>query len=178
MYSYKEPRAKPLFDRATKMWLLFVLFSLFGVIGYGIYLYYKSSQFSQELESLKTTNNSLTSEVAKLEKELKILQMQDILVKEVDRSNKLLNNSIKNLFNLVPDQIVLTKVFMKKDTLRLEGLTSTKDAYRLLLEPPLKSIFEDSKVNFEFNSVIGKYKFISINKAETKAKGLSDELSK
>ena len=85
-----------------------------------------------------------------------------------------MKNSIKNLFDLVPDQITLTKEVMEKDLLNLEGITQTKDTYRLLLEPPLKSIFNTSKVDFTFNRQIGKYLFKSINSVSEESKELAD----
>jgi hypothetical protein len=170
MYSYKEPRKKPIFDKNTKLWFSFVSIAFTGLVGYSLYLYSKSSSFNSNLENIMNKNKALATSVNNLEKELKVLKMKKMLFSEVANSNRLLNNSIKNLFDLVPDQIILSKVLMKKDTLTLEGLSSTKDAYRLLLEPPLKSIFNESKVNFDFQPSIGRYKFVSINKANNKIK--------
>jgi predicted nucleic acid-binding protein len=174
MYSYKEPRKKPLFDKGTKLWFSFASLAISGLVGYSFYLYGKASSFNGDIESITSSNKVLVSSVGELEKELKILKMQQMLSSEVSNSNRLLNNSVKNLFDLVPDQIMLSKVIMKKDTLTLEGLSSTKDAYRLLLEPPLKSIFNESKVNFEFQSSMGRYKFVSINSASSKVKEKTD----
>jgi len=167
MYSYKEPRKKHILDSTTKMWLVFLSTILAGLFAYGIYLYKKSSTFNEELVSIQNQNKLLSNSVNSLNKELRELKRQKILSIEVAKSNKLVSNSIKNLFNLVPDQIVLSKVFMEKDQLRLEGISSTKDAYRLLLEPPLKSIFEESSVKFEFDPRLGRYRFVSVNKAQT-----------
>jgi len=171
MYSYKEPRKKRLFDKVTKLWFMFVVSIFLIVLSYWVFLNSRSSSFGSELENIIKSNRVLSNSVNDLEKEFKILKMQRVLVQEVTNSNKLLNNSIKNLFNLVPDQITLIKVDMEKDTLTLDGLSSTKDAYRLLLEPPLKSIFNESRVNFKFDSSIGKYMFRSINSMTKKDKG-------
>jgi Tfp pilus assembly protein PilN len=174
MYSYKEPRKKPILEKSTKLWLSFATLSLLGLVGYSFFLYNKASSFNSKIENITGSNKDLSVSVNKLEKELKVLKMQQMLFSEVTNSNRLLNNSIKNLFDLVPDQITLSKVLMKKDTLTLEGLSSTKDAYRLLLEPPLKSIFSESKVSFDFQSSIGRYKFVSINSASSKHKEKTD----
>ncbi len=163
MYSYKNPRKKPFFSKDSILWMSFVGIVSFVLLGFGVYLYYKSSLFNGELESLEASNKVLSQSVISYEKEMKILQMQRALSSEIKSSNKLLKNSIKNLFDLVPDQIVLTRVVMRKDLLNLEGTTPTKDTYRLLLEPPLKSIFSESKVEFKFNPYIGKYIFKSVN---------------
>ena len=166
MYSYKEPRDKPLFDTVTKMWITFLSTIFVALLAYGIYLYARASSFGSDIEQLREENINLSNGVNSLKSELRLLQTQAVLSQKVLKSNHLVANSIKNLFNLVPDQIVLSKVIMKRDSLRLEGLSSTKDAYRLLLEPPLKSIFDESSVKFKFDSKIGSYKFVSINKSQ------------
>jgi len=163
MHSYKTPRKKPLFSRDSLLWILFISVIFIALVTFGSYLYYKSSGYHDKLTEVESSNKILSESVISYEKEMKILKMQNVLSQEVKSSNKLLKNSIKNLFDLVPDQITLTKVVMEKYTLHLEGTTFTKDSYRLLLEPPLKSIFNSTKVNFKFNGMIGKYEFISIN---------------
>ncbi len=163
MHSYKAPRKKPLFSKDSLLWIVFVSVVSAALVFFGTYLYSKSYSFQDELSKVESSNKILSESVISYEKEMKILKMKGVLSQEVKASNKLLKNSIKNLFDLVPDQITLTKVVMQKDLLNLEGTTFTKDAYRLLLEPPLKSIFNDSKVTFIFNSRIGKYEFKSIN---------------
>jgi len=166
MYSYKTPRSKPLFDPMTKMWILFLSAIFLGLLSYGIFLYIRSDNFNSEIEEIKKRNEKLSKSVNSMEKELKYLKSKKVLAQKILKSNILVENSIKNLFNLVPDQITLSKVIMEKDMLRLEGLSFTKDAYRLLLEPPLKSIFESSNVKFKYDPQIGSYKFISINKTQ------------
>ena len=163
MYSYKVPRKKPLFSKDSLLWMIFVSVIFTTLVAFGLYLYYQASQYKQELDNVEASNKVLSQSVMGFEKELKIFKMQKTLGKEVRASNILLKNSIKNLFDLVPDQIVLTKVMMQKDLLELEGTTPTKDTYRLLLEPPLKSIFKSSRVNYTFNGKLGKYEFTSLN---------------
>lgn len=163
MHSYKTPRKKPLFSRDSLLWIFFVSVIFVSLVGFGSFLHYKSSVYKGKLIEIESSNNLLSESVISYEKEMKILNMQSVLSQEITASNRLLKNSIKNLFDLVPDQITLTKVVMEKDLLNLEGTTHTKDTYRLLLEPPLKSIFNSSKVNFTFNRLIGKYEFKSIN---------------
>ncbi len=166
MYSYINPRKKAIISRATKMWLIFFIVMATLVLGYGIYLRLKASSLESKLEEQKKASQTLLSSLNGFKDEYKTLQMKLILAKEINGSNQLLKKSVKNLFNLVPDQIVLDKVTMKKDSLEIVGQTTTKDAYRLLLEPPLKSIFSSSEVNFEFDGRIGRYRFTSINKIE------------
>jgi len=163
MYSYKQPREKPIFDTFTKMWLIFVSIALIGVLGYGFYLYSKSSTFSSMVEKKNSKVKELEAYNSSLENKINSIEKKRYLYKKIKKSNNLLKNSMKNLFSLVPDQIVLSKLDMNSDRLKIEGFTLTKNAYKLLLEPPLKSIFTQSKVIFNFDPYKGKYKFVSIN---------------
>ncbi len=170
MYSYKAPRKKRLLSKDSLLWIIFVSIVFFALVLFGSYLYYKASSYHDKLSRLESSNKALSTSVINYEKEMKILKMQSVLSQEVKSSNTLLKNSIKNLFDLVPDQITLTKVVMEKYRLHLEGTTFTKDSYRLLLEPPLKSIFNSTKATFTFNGAIGKYEFVSINEMNEEAK--------
>ncbi len=171
MYSYIAPRKKTIMSRATKMWLFFFIFASILIFSYGIYLYLRSGKFENRLHNQQKANQTLNSSLNDLQKEYKSLQMKLILAKEINGSNQLLKKSVKNLFNLVPDQIVLEKVTMKRDSLEIEGLSTTKDAYRLLLEPPLRSIFGTSEVNFKFDGRVGRYRFVSVNKIKKSSNG-------
>ncbi len=177
MYSYKRPRHKPLFDRMTKLWFIFSSLMFLAVLGYGIYLYHKSSRFEEQMQKALHQKQTLQKEVDQLRTTSNQLHYSLRVTKEIERSNRLLNNSIQNLFHLIPDQIILTKVEMQQDSLRLEGLSLTKDAYRLLLEPALKSIFDKSEVKFHFEPTIGRYKFVSHNQSIPLVKRESSQAS-
>jgi hypothetical protein len=58
---------------------------------------------------------------------------------------------------------------MEKDSLVLKGYARAKDSYTLLLEPPLKSIFDESLVSFSTNKK-GYFQFVSKNNMQ-KSKG-------
>ncbi len=165
MYSYKRPRHKPLFDQMTKLWFIFSSLMLLAVLGYGIYLYRQSFLFEEHIQKVLQQKQTLSQEVEQLQQTFNQIHYSLRATKEIERSNRLLNNSIQNLFHLIPDQIILTKVEMLQDSLRLEGLSLTKDAYRLLLEPALKSIFDKSDVKFHFEPTVGRYKFVSQNES-------------
>ncbi len=163
MLSFTTPRKKSLIDKVTWLWLSFVVIMLISLASFGFFLKYQTSFYEDMLSGTKLTNSNYNNSVSSLDKELKIVYMKKALNNEVRSSNALLKESIKNLFDLVPDQITLNEVAMKKDALFIKGFTPTKDSYKLLLEPPLKSIFNESKVTFSFNSKIGKYQFESMN---------------
>jgi len=146
--SFIQPRKKRLLDRMSSMWLGFILFVALGLIVFGILIHYKSSFYIKMLDNLHRQNSSKMKVVQRLEKEVMMIRMQGQLAEEVAKSNKVLKESIRNMFDLIPDQITLTKVIMEKKSLFLKGYTDSKSSYTLLLEPPLKSIFTQTKVKF------------------------------
>ncbi|WP_235605098.1 hypothetical protein [Campylobacter fetus] len=65
----------------------------------------------------------------------------------------------------MPDAITLNDVYIDTNSLIVKGLTPTKDVYKLLLEAPLKSIFNSSSTTF-YQLENGWFNFVSINKMD------------
>lgn len=146
--SFIKPRKKRLIDRMSSLWLGFIVLVAVGLMVFGMVVHYKSSFYIKMLDNLHQQNSSKMKQVTRLQKEVTLIRMQGQLVEEVTKSNKVLKGSIQNMFDLIPDQITLTKVIMEKKSLYLKGYTDSKNSYTLLLEPPLKSIFTNTKVKF------------------------------
>jgi hypothetical protein len=173
MRSFIKPRKKKLLDDMSSLWLIFIGLMSVGLIGFGIYINYKSSFYIKMLEERNLSNEILNKKVHDLKSDIQIIKMQKELYDEVTDTNLLLKESVKNLFDLVPDQITLTNVKMEKDSLVLKGYAISKESYMLLLEPPLKSIFDESKVTFSTNER-GFFQFVSYNSIQ-KNRGIIDE---
>lgn len=123
-----------------------------------------------EIRSFKTGMVDLTNERETLEKRIDeddeiigLILRQKALAEEIFSNNTLLKESMKNLFDLVPDQITLKKVEMERNSLILYGVTPTQDTFNFLLAAPLKSIFHTSNTNFYLTKE-GWYNFVSVNK--------------
>jgi hypothetical protein len=125
------------------------------------------------LEDSENNNKVLAKKVHAIKSDIQIFNMQKELYQEVTSTNLMIKKSVKNLFDLVPDQITLTDVAMEKDSLTLKGYAISKETYFLLLEPPLKSIFDESRVSFSTNQK-GFFQFFSKNSMH-KSKGLNDD---
>jgi hypothetical protein len=149
----------------SSLWLIFIGLMSAGLIGFGLFINYKSSFYIKMLQEYTKNNDNLTKQTHDLKSDLQIIKMQKELYDEVTSANLLLKESVKNLFDLVPDQITLTDVVMEKDSLVLKGYAISKEAYTLLLEPPLKSIFDDSRVTFSTNER-GFFQFVSKNSVQ------------
>jgi Tfp pilus assembly protein PilN len=132
----------------SSLWLGFIIFIAVGLLIFGILIHYKSSFYIKMLDNLQQNNSSSIKKVKTLQKDITLIQMQGKLYKEVLEANNILKESIQNMFDLIPDQITLQKVVMEKKSLFLRGYTDSAESYKLLLEPPLKSIFTQTKVKF------------------------------
>ncbi|HIP02038.1 MAG TPA: hypothetical protein EYG75_00815 [Campylobacterales bacterium] len=173
MLSFIKPRKKKLLDDMSSLWLIFIGLMSAGLIGFGIYINYKSSFYIKMLEDSENNNKILGKKVYAIKSDIQIFNMQKELYQEVTSTNLIIKESVKNLFDLVPDQITLTDVAMEKNSLILKGYAISKETYFLLLEPPLKSIFDESRVSFSTNKK-GFFQFFSKNSMQ-KSKGLSDD---
>ncbi len=167
MHSFIKPRKKKLMDEMSSLWIIFIALMSIGLVGFGVYINYKSSFYIKMLEESNQEYQTLDKNVKDLKRDIQIFSMQKELSYEVSSSNLILKDSIKNLFDLVPNQVTLTKVVMEKYALELQGYTRSKESYKLLLEPPLKSIFDESRVEFSINKK-GFFQFISHNIMEKK----------
>ncbi len=167
-YSFITPRKKPLLDSFSWLWTGFIVLMSIGLIAFYLFMLHKTDIYRQEYSQKAEKNEKLKRELADIRKKLKIDKMQIALHHEVQSANTLLEKSIRNLFDLVPDQITLKKVVMEKESLFLTGITPTKDAYNLLLAPPLKSIFNQSEVKF---TPIGKEGYLFESRNSIKHEG-------
>lgn len=162
-YSFITPRPKPFLSLFSKMWVIFILSMSGFMLLFDGYLAY-------EIRSFKTGTVDLTNERETLEKRIDeddeiigLILRQKALAEEIFSNNTLLKESMKNLFDLVPDQITLKKVEMERNSLILYGVTPTQDTFNFLLAAPLKSIFHTSNTNFYLTKE-GWYNFVSVNK--------------
>ncbi len=173
MYSFIEPRKKKVIDDMSKLWIVFISLVSLGLIGFGIFINYKSSFYIKMLEDRYSAKEEMQDSVKLLRRDIQIVNMQKELYEEVKQSNSTLRESVKNLFDLVPDQVTLTDVIMQRDSLILKGYSASKESYSLLLEPPLKSIFDESSATFSIDSR-GFYRFVSKNSMNIN-RGIPDE---
>ncbi len=161
-YSFIRPRKKPLLDLLSSYWLIFIAFVVVIFIAFTYFIEYKTSFYIKMLKDGYQEINLQKNSFETIKNEYKILKMQQELFTDIHSSNLMLKNSIKNLFDLIPDQITLNKVFMEENKLILYGQTPSKNAYNMLLAPPLESIFNKSFVKFYLKKR-GWYSFVSTN---------------
>ncbi len=165
-YSFIEPRAKPLVSSFSKIWILFIAFVSLLLILFGFFLLYKIHSYKIDAIKTKSDRVLLEKKINVKDDYIEYLLRQKSLGEEIYTRNTLLKNSMKNLFDLVPDKITLNRVIIKKDSLIIYGKTPTKDTFNFLLSAPLKSIFNTSNTMF-YLTANGWYNFVSTNKITT-----------
>ncbi len=170
-YSFIKPRKKEILDSISKMWIGFIVFVVFFLFVFDALIKYKIDTLDTKREQNLVKIKNFKKKIKNFQKEILFLNKQKSIAEDIYASNTILKNSIKNLFDLVPDQITLKKVDMKKDSLTLYGVTPSKDIFNFLLGSPLKSIFQSSNTIFYLNRN-GWYRFVSINKIVDKDEGL------
>ena len=165
-YSFIKPRKKHLFSVFSKIWIAFIAFVSFILIAFGIFLFVKIAIYKKDTIETNNERVMLDQKINKKDDYMEYLLRQKSLGEEIFSSNTLLKDSMKNLFDLVPDQITLSRVIIKKDSLIIYGKTPTKDSFNFLLSAPLKSIFTTSNTTF-YLTPEGWYNFVSTNKITT-----------
>ncbi len=165
-YSFIKPRAKPLLSAFSKIWISFIFFISFLLVSFGVFLLFKINYYNKNRKIVINERVALEQKIDKKDAYIEYLLRQKSLGEEVYARNILLKESMKNLFDLVPDKITLNRVIIKKDSLIMYGRTPTKDTFNFLLSAPLKSIFSTSNTMF-YLTKNGWYNFVSTNQITT-----------
>jgi hypothetical protein len=161
--SFIAPRKKHLFSIFTKVWMVFIISIVVLLNIFNLFIVYKNSDYKQTAIKIKNERIELERNIENIDEKIGFILRQKAVAEEIYANNIILKDSMKNLFDLVPDQITLNKVIMKKDSLVIYGVTPTKDTYNFLLSAPLKSIFHTSQTIFYLTDK-GWYNFVSTNK--------------
>lgn len=161
-HSFIKPRRKSLITSEIRLVLLFFSITLLMLGGTYGYLSYKSRSFAQTTQQLKKEIVDYNRSIASFEDEILFIQNVQQRSEQIFTSNTLLKDSIKNLFDLVPDRITLSRAKLEHNALILYGITPNKDVYEFMLHAPLRSIFHRTYSSF-YPLENGWYRFVSTN---------------
>lgn len=148
MYSFIKPRKKIVFDSFTYLWIAFILLTSVGLIGFGLYIDRENRVFKDNLVEFQQNIQQLKDDIERKKSDIIEYKLANSKNQETILANKSLENGIKNIFLLIPNQIEISKLLLKKYDIKIYGKTNSPKTYKLLLEPPLKSIFDSSRVGF------------------------------
>ncbi|NPA11477.1 MAG: hypothetical protein GXO62_04470 [Epsilonproteobacteria bacterium] len=170
-YSFTKPNKKPLFHEDTKLWLIFLAFSFALYIGFGVFLQLKVYLFKSDIEDYTLKVQELNRKIDDINAKIDFIFTQKAIYEDVLIKNDLVVEQIKNLLDLIPDPITLERFYIDHNKLIIYGITPTKDVYKLLMLPPLESIFEKTQTYF-YELPNGWYRFKSLNyiKSENESK--------
>ena len=168
-YSFTTPQPKYIVSKLTKIWIFYMIVSVIIVYFGGIYLKIEVNMLNNNAQIVENNMNIQDKKIALINKNIERLKYEANL----DNINKNYNNEVQqsllNLFALIPDQITITQIKLEEEKLTLKGITPTRELYSFLLQAPLRSIFTTSRVDF-FPLPNGWFNFTSISVLNKEAK--------
>jgi hypothetical protein len=160
--SYITPREKKILSPEFQLVGIFFCVTICMLVITYIFLGLKIHQFGRDVMSIKQTKEKLISEIAAVNHKMEIINVKSAKAQEIVTHNAVMQESIKNLFDLVPDRILLSQVDITKNSLILYGTTPNKEIYEFMLQAPLRSIFDKTSTSF-YQLDNGSLRFVSQN---------------
>lgn len=161
-HSFIAPRPKQLISSELRLVLFFFIVTIMMVLGTYLFLVYKTYDFVDERQSVAQKQSALNKSIKEMEEEIQILESEVKTADQVTTDNTVMKESIRNLFDLVPDDITLDRAELDAESLILYGMTPNKDTYEYMLHAPLRSIFHRTYTSF-YPVENGWYRFVSTN---------------
>ncbi len=161
-YSFIAPRAKHFVSGEIRLSLFFFTVSIAMVVFAYLFLVIKTIDFKDQHASFSKTIKQLEESSHLLEKKIVVIEAEVKMHEQIITDNTVMKESIRNLFDLVPDQITLTRAELNEKSLILYGITPNKDTYEFMLQAPLRSIFHRTFTSF-YPAENGWYRFMSSN---------------
>jgi len=164
-YSFIAPRPKRLISGELRQAIFFFTISIVMIVSAYGFLVYKVHLFKQEHQVFGETLTQLEHSKEELNKKITIIELEVRKSEDITTQNALTKESIRSLFDLVPDAITLTKAHLDQNSLILYGETPTQDVYEFMLQAPLRAIFHRTYTSF-YPAQNGWYNFVSTNYLE------------
>ena len=164
-YSFTEALPKSVISKLAKIWIFYLVLSVIIIYGAGIYL---TMQKNVVIINTRSIENAIENREKQIEN---IRSNYDRLNEEIDLNklnteyNNKVRSALSNLFEFIPDQITITQIIMEDKKLTIKGITPSRELYSFLMQAPLRSIFNVSKVDF-FPLQNGWYNFTSISESK------------
>lgn len=162
-YSFTQPGKKTILKKVSRIWWGYIFLTLFIFAGF-VAMLKVQGYFMQQNEKAAIEMQQQMLKQIKEYQEIMLAEEEKVYFHSyVESQNKMLQESVENLFDLIPEQITLNKIQMEQSQLTLYGTTPSKQIYTFLLEVPLRSIFHQSRADF-YMLPNGWYNFVSISK--------------
>ena len=161
-YSFIKPRPKKLISSELRLVVAFFSVTLFMLLSTYSFLAYKTYAYGSSIQEYKEKTASLKSALDDMERKIAFIEKESRTSEQVFTANTVLKESIKNLFDLVPERITLSQAQLEENALILYGITPNKEVYEFMLQAPLRSIFHRTYSSF-YPLDNGWYAFVSTN---------------
>ncbi|MDP2849811.1 MAG: hypothetical protein Q8M43_04880 [Sulfuricurvum sp.] len=161
-HSFITPRTKRLISGELRLVLFFFTVTIAMVVGTYIFLGYKTYDFAHERTMVAQKEKGLNRSISQMEEQIKTIEAEAKIAEQVTTDNTVMKESIRNLFDLVPEDITLSRAELESRSLILYGTTPNKDTYEYMLHAPLRSIFHRTYTSF-YPIENGWYRFVSTN---------------
>lgn len=175
-YSFIRPNRKTILKKVSRIWWGYIFLTLFIFVGFVGVLHVQGYFMRIKAQEALIKQEAIVKEIRDYQT-FSVEEKQKVdFAFHLITQNALLEESVKNLFGLIPEQITLNKIEMQDTQLTLYGITPSKQIYTFLLEVPLRSIFHQSRANF-YMLPNGWYNFVSVSKLD-KDPPKKDEIKK
>jgi len=161
-HSFIAPRTKRLISGELRLVLFFFTITIAMVVGTYLFLGYKTYDFAQDRKTIAQEEALLKRSIIQMEEEIQTIEAEAKIAEQVTTENTVMKESIRNLFDLVPEDITLSRAELESRSLILYGTTPNKDTYEYMLHAPLRSIFHRTYTSF-YPIENGWYRFVSTN---------------
>lgn len=162
IYSYIKPRSKSLITSELKLLFIFFFITIIMLLLTYLFLIYKDYSFKQDHIDIQAAKSDLNISLHKMNLDIKFIEQQEAISKKIFTQNTVLKDSIINMFDLVPERIILSEAKLLENGLILYGITPNKDVYNFMLQAPLRSIFHHTYSSF-YPAQNGWLSFVSKN---------------
>ena len=173
-YSYISARHKSAITKELKLLFTFFGVTFFMLIMTYLFLVFKDYSFDQNSIDIVNTKVQLKEKIKDMQKDIAVVEKQNLFSEGVFTSNSVLKDSITNLFDLVPNRITLSQAKLLENGLILYGITPNEDIYNFMLAAPLRSIFHRSYSSF-YPSQNGWLRFVSTNYIDKEDEVINEE---
>lgn len=161
-HSFITPRSKRLIGTELRMVIFFFTVTIVMLVSAYLFLLYKTYDFLQERSTMAQKTDALERSTKKIEAQILYIDTEAKIAEQITTDNTVMKESIRNLFDLVPDTITLSRAELDEKSLILYGMTPNKETYEYMLHAPLRSIFHHTYSSF-YPIENGWYQFVSTN---------------
>ncbi|MFZ2889118.1 hypothetical protein [Sulfuricurvum sp.] len=172
-HSFISPRSKPVISGELRLVFFFFMVTIMMLLGTYFFLQYKIYDFANERKTIQEKEKLLKRSIIQIEKQITTIEEEVKISEQITTDNAVMKESIRNLFDLVPDDITLYKAELEASSLILYGMTPNKDTYEYMLHAPLRSIFHRTYSSF-YPAENGWYRFVSTNYLDDEAMEMNE----